>query len=875
MGASSLVLPAFARDVLVAADPAIPTPQSVLGFEVGADYRLASYQQALIYFKALAAASGKLRLVEIGRTSMDQPMMCAIISSEANLANLDRLREISAKLALAEDVDEAEARQLAAEGRAVVYIDAGLHATEVAPPQHNLQLAYDLLTSQDAATQFILDNTVLLLNFANPDGMDMVAQWYQGNVGTPYELSPLPRLYHLYAGHDNNRDSYMLNLSETRAIQGLQFRTWYPVFQINHHQISRFPTRASIPPLPEPLNPNIHPLLTRWKNVLGSMMGAAYDRNGQSGVISRIVIDGWAPDMFDSVGDLFNTVSTSPEFALHKYATPRYYQREDLPPDYRDFVPSIFYPNPWKGGWWRLWDAVDYILTCSKSTLHTAATFREQLLLDKYRMARETIARYRGEPPHAYIIPRRQWDPPVAAELLNRLMLTGVQVCAARDEFHCGGQSYPAGTWVIPMTQAFANYVKTLFERQAYPDLSRYPDLWQGVVRPQRFGDAHLPPYDAAGWTLPLQMGVEVVAAQEPLTVALERIEEAKAPRGSVQGTGQHSLLIPPAFNNAFIVVNRLLRQGFKVMRARADISADGRSYPAGTWIVRFTPAAQAAMERIAGELGVDVYRVGGFDPASVSSLSRARLGLYQSWVPSMDEGWTRWLLEQYEFAYSTVHDAQIRQGRLAYKYDVLVIADHSTRQIVEGHSAKEMPAQYAGGITERGVRNISAFVHGGGTLVLLNGSVQFALEKLSVPVADALGDVRAHEDEQRDRTAPELLKFTCPGSLLRAEFDVRNPIAYGMPATGTAVFADGVAFNVDAAPEGQVRVIARYPASGELLLSGFLAGGEYLHGKAAAVEVALGKGRVILIGFGSQRRAQPHQTFKLLFNSIFYAAAR
>lgn len=756
IGAAPLVLPVFARDVVVARDPAVPTPESVLGFQVGADYRLASYQQAIIYLQALAAASGKLRLVEIGRTSMNKPMMCAIISSEANLANLDRLREISQKLTLAEDLDEAEARKLAAEGRAVVYIDAGLHATEVAPAQHNLQLAYDLLTAQDAETKLILDNTVLLLNFANPDGMDMVAQWYQGNLGTPYELSPLPRLYHLYAGHDNNRDSYMLNLRETRAIQGLQFRQWYPVFQINHHQTSRFPTRASIPPLPEPLNPNIHPLLTRWKNVLGSVMGAAYDRNGQSGVISRIVIDGWAPDMFDSVGDLFNTVSTSPEFALHKYATPRFYRKEDLPEDYRDFVPSIFYPNPWRGGWWRLRDAVDYVLTCSMSTLHTAATFREQLLLDKYRMARETIVRYRDEPPHAYIVPQRQWDPPVAAELLNRLILTGVQVCVARDAFECAGQSYPAGTWVIPMTQAFANYVKTIFERQSYLDLGRYPDLWQGVVRPQRFADAHLPPYDAAGWTLPLQMGVDVVAAQEALTVALERIGKAEAPRGSVQGTGQSALLIPPTFNNAFILVNRLARRGIKVMRARADIDADGRNYSAGTWIVRSTPATLATVERIAGELGVDVHRVDQFDSASVSTLFRARLGLYQSWVASKDEGWTRWLLERYEFEYSTVHDVQIRKGRLADKYDVLVIPDHTTSQIVDGHSAKEMPAQYAGGITERGVANISAFVQGGGTLLLLNGAVQFALEKLSVPVRDALAEVRTRETEQRDRTAPE-----------------------------------------------------------------------------------------------------------------------
>ena len=530
----------------LAAAQKVPRPESTLGFTLGADFHLASYQQAIEYFRALEKASPMIRLIEIGTTSMGKPMIAAIITSADNMKKLDRLREISQRLALADGLSDEEARKLAAEGRAVVYIDGGLHATEVAPAQHNLQLAYDLLTSDDADTRLILDNTILLLDFANPDGMDMVADWYMHNVGTPFEVSTLPRLYHLYAGHDNNRDAFMLNLKETRNILGLQNRVWYPVVQINHHQTAPFPTRISIPPLPEPVNPNVHPLLTRWKNLLGAAMGAAFDRNGQPGAISRIVIDGWAPEMLDAIGDLFHTMSTSPETALYLYATPRQYTVNDFPEDYRDFTPSIFYPNPWKGGWWRLKDAMDYVLTCSKSALHMAAVYREKLLYDKYRMGKDVITRYQGEAPYAWIVPQDQWDPPVAALMLNRMAMLGIKLYRATASFESGGATYAEGTWVVPMQQPFAAYVKSMFEEQRYPDLAQYPALWQGIVRPQKFPNAYLPPYDTAGWTLPYQLGVKVVAATEPLKATLAPIENASPRAGRVEGDPRGVYLLSP-----------------------------------------------------------------------------------------------------------------------------------------------------------------------------------------------------------------------------------------------------------------------------------------------------------------------------------------
>jgi hypothetical protein len=862
----------------------IPPPEAVLGFKVGADFRLASYQQALDYFRALEKASPMIRLEDIGKTSMGRPMICAIITSAENMKKLDRLREISRKLALGEGLTDDEARKLAAEGRAVVYIDGGLHSTEVAPAQHNLQLAYDLLTADDADTRLIRENTILLLNFANPDGMDMIAEWYNQNVGTAYEISPMPRLYHLYAGHDNNRDAYMLNLKETQSILGFQNRVWYPLIQINHHQTAPFPTRISIPPLPEPLNPNIHPLLTRWKNLLGTAMGAAFDRNGQPGAVSRIVIDGWAPEMLDSVGDFFHNMSTSPETALYRYATPHYYTPADFPEDYRDFTPGIFYPNPWKGGWWRLKDAVDYVLTCSKATLHMAAVYREKLLYDKYRMGQDVVGRFQKEPPYAWIIPQDQWDPPVAALMLNRMAMLGIKVYKASAAFSSGGRPFAVGTWVIPMQQPFAAYVKAMFEEQKYPDLSLYPALWQGIVRPTKFTNAYLPPYDTAGWTLPYQFGVKVVAAVEPLKIELEPVERAVPPSGGVEGDGRAAYLISPQVNNGFIAVNRILKAGGNVVRAGRDFTTGGRSYPAGTWVVRSPGLTSSQLDSLAKELFVKIQGVADVGVGEGQKVKAPRIGLYQSWVPSMDEGWTRWLFEQYEFPYVSVHDADLRAGELGSRFEVLVIPDQSTAAIVDGHKPGTIPPAYSGGIGTNGVANIRTFVEGGGTLLLLNGASTFAADQLGIPVVDALKDVRAAGRSSFQGSSPqEPAKFACPGSIVRITFDSKHPVAYGMPDEGAASFSGSLAFDVPAVTEktggktangNRIAVIARYP-SGGLLLSGFLRGENYLANKPAVVEAPLGTGRVIMLGFAAQRRAQPHGTFKLLFNSLYYATTR
>jgi len=852
----------------------IPKPEDVLGFEVGADFHLATYEQAIRYFRSLEQASPRIKLFEIGKTSMGKPMIYAVISSAENMARLDRIKEISKQLSLVGGLSDKEAKNLAAEGKPVVYIDGGLHASECAPAQQNILLAYTMVASEAPDIRFIRENTVLVLVFANPDGMDLLAEWYLSNVGTPYEVSRMPYLYHKYVGHDNNRDSYMVNMPETQNLTRIANQEWYPVILYNQHQTAPFPARIWIPPASEPTNPNAHPMLIRWQNLIGSAMGAVFDREGKSGAISRTVFDTWYPGYVTQVVDGHNIISLLTETALYRYATPHFYTLDDFPDEYQDFTTSAFYPNPWPGGWWRLRDAVDYCFTASKAVLQTAAKYPSELLYDKYRMGRDIIERFKKEPPYAWIIPKAQWDPPTAALLLDKMMLLAVDVYEADDDFVSDGIHYPAGTWVIPMSQPFGLFIKNIFEEQEYPDLIKYPHAWQGLVGMQKFPGAYLPPYDMAGWTLPHQMGVKVTAAQSPLDVGLSKLDKIVPPAAKAAAGANYAYIISPRTNNSFTAVNRILKSGGEVYRTRESETIGGKVYPPGTYLIISKSVEPALMENIAGSLNLNVGGADSRPVGEVVQVKSPRVALYKSYTASMDEGWTRWLLEQFEFPYTNIEDPEVKAGDLRERFDVLIIPSMSTNAIVKGLKKGTIAPSYVGGITENGVRNIKEFVEAGGTLVTLNNSCLFAIDKLGLPVRDTLKGLKppGRREPKREDTKPP--QFSCPGSILRMDFDVKHPVGYGMPEHAPALFSRSPAFSATASfGEDKIPVaIAKYPG-GELLISGYLLGGKHLNNKSSAMDVPLGAGRVILLGFGVQSRAQPHGTFKLLFNSLYYSA--
>jgi len=845
---------------LAFAQSQIPTPESSLGFPVGADFKLATYDESIAYFQKLAAASNRIRLVDVGKTSTGHAWTLAIISSPENLAKLDRLKQIAQRIAHPTGLTDAEAHRLAAEGKVFVDISGGLHASEIAGSQHTIQLAYDILAHADEPKiRTILDNTVLFLwPSINPDGQNIVVNWYRENVGTPYEVSPLHEVYQKYIGHDNNRDAYMLNVVESRVV-ARTWREWEPQIIYVQHQTAPFPTRIWLPPFAEPIAPRVPGLMSRQVNTIGMTIAQALESNGQIGATHMGTgFDAWYPGYIDYMPMLQNINAYWTETALYRYATPHFYTIGDFPADMRDLRPQSLYPSPWPGGWWRLKDAVDYMRTASMATLDYAAKYREELLYNRYQAGRNAIHRYAAEPPYAYVVPQTQRDPGAAAEMLKRLAFNGVRIGQLDRAVTIDGTTHAAGSWVIPMDQEFAELVRQLFDAQDYPDLREYPD-----GPPEQ-------PYDAAGWTLPFQMGVTVVEVRSPLTgetrAAIRPVRGKAtdlqapdapfstdsiasgivAPPASITGSGDR-LAVDPAQNDAFRLIAQALAAGGGV-RVMPGTRGQGTRY-----VVSGVPMAR--LEGWARNLSLRAERV-SLGAAGVSA-ARTRIALFKPWTASMDEGWTEWLLDQYGFKYTVIAPVDIRNGSLSSRFDVILIASDSPRSIMNGYTAGTVPARYAGGVGDTGARELDAFVRAGGTLVCLNESANFAISALDLPVKNVVEGVARKE-------------FFASGSILEVITDPAHPLMAGMPERANVFVDDSPVFTTKDGFEGAAP--AKYASSGSPRLSGYLLGEKYLHDNAAALDVKHGRGHVVLIGFRPQWRGQPFGTFRVVFNAALFA---
>jgi len=843
---------------------AIPAPESVLGFPVGADFKLATYDESMRYFQQLARASNRIKLLDVGRTSTGHEWTLAVISSPENLARLDRLRDIARRLAHPDGLSEAEAHRLAREGKAFVDISGGLHASEIAGSQHTIQLAYDLLSRpDDPGTRQILDNTVLFLwPSINPDGQNIVANWYRENVGTPYEVAPLHELYQKYIGHDNNRDAYMLNVIESRVVARV-WREWEPQIIYVQHQTAPFPTRIWLPPFAEPIATRAPALMSREVNTIGMTIAQALESNGMVGATHMGTgFDAWYPGYIDYMPMLQNIAAFWTETALYRYATPHFYTLDEFPADMRDLRPQSLYSSPWPGGWWRIKDAVDYMETASRAVLDYAAKYREELLYNRYQAGRSAIQRYRKDPPYAYVVPRSQRDPVAAVEMLRRLAFNGVRIAELSREAAIDGTAYPQGTWVIPMDQEFAELVRQLFEAQKYPDLRESPD-----GPPEQ-------PYDAAGWTLPYQMDVQVREVRMPLGDELRSalrpvigkpVEWRSAPEtpfatdsvaagivplpGRITGSGEQ-VALDPAETNTFRLINRALAGGGAVRFAGGTGGRSGRYLISGI--------AAPTMNAWVTELSLRAERTSPGGTAQ-SRVIRPRIAIYKPWTASMDEGWTEWLLDEYGFKYATLTNADIRAGNLAARFDVVLLASDRPRTISEGFAMGTVPPRYAGGLGDEGARALDGFVLGGGTLVCLNQSAVYAISALHLPVRNVV-DTLARKN------------YFASGSILEVTTDPGHPVMAGMPGRAK-VFVDGSP--VFSTLEGfQGDTLARYAKEGSPLLSGYLLGEKHIQGHAAALDVRHGDGHVLLIGFRPQWRGQPFGTFRVVFNSVLFGRA-
>ncbi|MGH9901280.1 MAG: M14 family metallopeptidase, partial [Pyrinomonadaceae bacterium] len=745
--------------------PSVPSPRSVLGFTPGDDRMVADWRQIRDYFARLDRASDRVTVETIGETTLGRPLIAAFISAPENIRDLAKYKDVQRRLAdprLARGAAERE--RLVREGKTVVVISCSIHSTEVVGSQMSMQLAYELASAADAETREMLANTiVLLVPSANPDGNDIVADWYRKTLGTPYEGTEPPELYHHYAGHDNNRDWFMLNLKETRALTRLFWKEWFPQIVYDVHQQGTNGSRFFIPPFYDPANPHIAPLLLREVGLLGHKIAADLQAAGQQGVITNALYDAWWHGGFRTAPYYHNSVGILSEAASAKLMTPITVTREQLAKaSSRGMAsalqPATNFPDPWPGGLWRPRDIMRMELSAARSVLSMASKYRERYLRNFYELGRRALDWTPApERPLAYLIPAGQGRDEHVAKMIGALVAQGLEVHRLERELHAtlaAGQSIhripsaaagaagmnaqgaspateiPLGSYIVFLAQPYRANVQALFERQTYPD------------RRTAGGEAERP-YDVAGWTLPWQMGVE--------TATVMSIREPENERRLT-----------------------LLRDEAEVRR----------------------------------HLGLQLKR-GDASPITNPVRRAVRLALYKSWTGSMDEGWTRFVFDTFNVPFRSLRDAEVRAGNLRASHDVIVLPSMRLKEIVEGRAQETAPAEFTGGITDAGVENLRRFVEEGGTLVCFDASTELAIKRFNLPLRNVLEGVKSSE-------------FYCPGSILRLDVDASHPLARELSPSTDAYFINSSAFEVTD-PE-RVRVVARY-AEKDVLRSGWLLG--------------------------------------------------
>jgi hypothetical protein len=854
----------------------VTSPEKFFGYRLGSDQKMARWDKIVEYYRLLEKeGGGRLKVTDMGPSTMGNPFLLVVISSPGNMTKLDRLREVNARISDPRGLSEQEVKDLVTEGKAVICQSMSLHATEIGGTQMAPELAYDLLTRKDEETQRILDNVVfLMVPSFNPDGEIMVADWYQKTLGTEYEGSNLPYLYHKYAGHDNNRDAFQTNLVESQYMAKIMFKDWsVPQAYVDHHHMGSNGARIYVPPYAEPIRPLADPLIWREMSWFGAHIAYKEEEAGLSGVLNMGQYSGWGHFGFHWMTPFHNIAGMLTESASARLASPIYIHPDQLRGGARNlptYEAETVFPDPWPGGWWRLRDIVDRQKVSAWATLDLAARNKETVLWNAYQKAKRQTERGAQGKPVAYAIPALQHDPLTAVKLINKLLVQGVEIKQSPKGFATSdGAIYPAGSYVVSLAQPKMGLIRYLLGRTFYPD-----NEWT-----RNRDGSPMRPYDMATDTMFEFMGVRVDPLDEAPAGDLQKLS-APVQRAGKLVQGGVGYRLDGRLNDSFKALNLLFDKGVAVRR----IDKADQGLRPGDFVV--APGTETVLSDVASQTGVDFSALKADVKQGSHEVKRLRVGMYQRYGGgNMDEGWTRLVLEQFSFPYTSLMDAEIKKGNLNDKYDVIILPDDSTASITgergatppvapaapagrgaaagaaaargEGGGGSAAPPEYRSGIGTDGVNAIRAFVQKGGTLVTLGGASNFAIERLGLPIRNVLANKSSME-------------FWCPGSTLNVTFNNANPLAYGMPSEGLALYMSGSpAFELGSTDRGdEYEVIVRY-AEHDQLQSGWLIGEENLAKKAAMVAMKSGAGRIILIGFRTQHRAQTHGTYKLLFNAL------
>lgn len=934
---SRIIAPIVAVLLLAAAttfaQSKITSPKEQLGFNFGDDYQLANYTQLVDYWKKLAQQSDRMRVVEIGKTAEGRSMLMAIITAPENHRKLERYKEIERSLATAEGLTDEQARALAAEGKAVVWIDGGLHATEVLGAQQLMELVYQMVSMNDPETLRILKDVILLATCVNPDGLDLVSNWYMRNPD-PMKRSTagLPRLYQKYIGHDNNRDFYMVNQPETEAINRIFYHEWFPHIVYNHHQTGPAGTVLFAPPFRDPFNYYHDPLVPLGIDLVGAAMHNRFATEGKPGATQR----GGAPYSTWWNGGLRSTTGFHNMIGLltESIGSPTPMEIPFLP---NRLLPKGEQAYPIAPQKWHFRQSIEYSMSANRAVLDVASKHREDLLFNIYRMGKNSIERgsrdnwtihpkvlaevnaavakdsqqagvarragdapeagdspqaaaQRGVPikyfellrkpenrdPRGYILPSDQADFLTATKFVNALIKNGVTIHRATTAFQVAGKSYPAGSYVVKTAQAFRPHVLDMFEPQDHPDDIPYP------------GGPPTPPYDSAGYTLAFQMGVTFDRVLDGFEGPFEKITGLVKPAPGKVNTvaGAAGFLLSHQVNDSIIAVNRLLSSGEEVYWLKQSLSANGKSYPAGEIFISAKPSTLPKLQRLADDIGLTFDAVASKPAGEAYKLRALRIGLWDRYGGSMPSGWIRWLLEQYEFRFSVVYPPALDAGDLASKFDVLIFADGGIPARDGGGPGgrggggggampdpQSIPAEFRerlGSVTvAKTIPQLRQFLEAGGTILTIGSSTSLGYNT-GLPIANALME---KPPDGPERALPRE-KFYVPGSVLQVRVDNSSPLAYGMSDKVNVFFDNSPVFRLK--PEAalkDVKAVAWFD-SDKPLRSGWAWGQKYLQDGVAVAEAKVGKGKLFLFGPEITFRAQPHGTFKFLFNAIYYGGA-
>jgi len=844
--------------------PAPASPEQFFGFQMGADRKLAKWDKLHEYYQLLARGSNRIKLVELGKSSEGRPYVALFISSPANLAKLDHYRQLNARIADPRGLSEVEAKKLAAEGRAVIIQSFALHSSEVAASQTAAEFVYDSLTRTDDEAQRMLDNVIsIVMPSINPDGTQMIADWYMKYVGTPHEATGLPWLYQKYAGHDNNRDGFALNLPESQHLGRLMYRDWMPQAYVDHHQMGSGNARLYIPPYADPIRPDADPLVWREMAWWGAHMGNRLEAAGKTGVIGAAIYSGWGHMGFHWITPFHNIAGMLTESASARLATPMFMHADQLrggPRGLPEYASQTTMPSLWPGGWWRVRDIVEQQKIAAWATVDLAARNREIVLWSMYLKGTRQAERGSTGAVKSYAIPVAQHDPLTARKLVNMLLNSGVEVHQAKAQFIADGKVYGPGSFVVRMAQPKQGLVRWMLGRAFYPDNSYTRDREGNPIRP----------YDMSTDTFSEFMGVRCDPIGEPIDPGLTKLGAPVPLVGTVATSAPNGLLLSTKLNDSFRAANLLLRRGASVRRVQRP---DGTT--PGDFIV--TGITGAVVAEIAKQTGVDFAALTGAIPAGTYEIRPLRIAMYQRYGGgNMDEGWTRLMFEQFDVPFKSIMDAEIKKGDLNASHDVIVLPADSIAAMTgerpqgtgaggatggrgagAGGGQDTTPPEYRSGFGADGVKALQAFVQKGGTLVTFAQAGDLPIQRFGLPLRNVVAGLPSKE-------------FWAPGSTLRVRFDRQHPLAYGMPAEGFALFTVGSqAYEVTSTETSQdVEIFSTY-GERDILQSGWLLGESVIARKAAAVAVKHGDGKVVLIGFRPQHRDQTHGTFKLVFNAL------